>query len=205
MQIWCHLSSSTSRALQRWSIVESYSRSTTEQTVEMLMWARCEALAEEAWTGESSSRSPAFLPSFSSMWNHSSSHSLSISCPFSQAHPKHPLPWNHPALISTCWVPKALFTSLIFHEGPSYSVSSFVHMHTASLSSWGARSAHHALCWALTLIISNPHNKLTGSPGSILQMRKLRLSEVISLVCERSAVKQKSWNLNKIMSLWTTS
>ena len=169
------------------------------------MWARREALAEEGWTRESSSRSPAFLPSFSSMWNHSSSHSLSISCPFSQAQPKYTLVWNHLGFISTCWVPKALFTSLISHERPSYSASSFVHVYMASLRSWGVRSVHQALCWTLTLIISNPHNKLTGSTGPISQMRKLRLSEVVSLVWGWSAAKQKSWNLNQIMFFQATS
>ena len=110
--------------------------------------------------------------------------------------------WTH---LSSCWVPKALFTSLISHERPSYSAPSFVHMYMASLRSWGVRSVHQALCWTLMLIISNPHNKLTGSTGPISQMRKLRLSEVVSLVWGWSAVKQKSWNLNQIMSFWTTS
>ena len=108
---------------------------------------------------------------------------------------------SHPGLISTCRVPKALLTSLISHEGPPNSDPSFVHVHMGSLSSWGVRSVHQTLCWTLTLIISNPHNKLTGSTGPISQMRKLRLSEVTSLVRGRSAIKQNSWNLNQIMSL----
>ena len=60
--------------------------------------------------------------------------------------------------LSSCWVPKALI--LISHEGPSYSAPSFVHMHMASVSSWGVRSVYQALCWAMMLIISNPHSKL---------------------------------------------
>ena len=47
-------------------MVETYSRSTTEQTAEIITGARCEALAGEGWTLESSSRSPpsftAFIP-----------------------------------------------------------------------------------------------------------------------------------------------
>ena len=124
------------------------------------MWAGREALAEEGWMVESSSRSPAFLHSFSSMWNHPSSHSLSIPCPSFQAQPKHILPWNQPGFISSCWVPEAPFTTLISHEGPSYSASSFVHVHTASLSSWGVRSVHQALFWNEMLIISNPHSEM---------------------------------------------
>ena len=57
-------------------------------------------------------------------------------------------------------------------KDPSYSAPSFVYVHAASLSSWGVRSVHQALGWTLMLIISNPHNKLTGSTGPISQMRK---------------------------------
>ena len=143
------------------------------------MWARREALAEEGWTRESSSRSPAFLHSFSSLWNCASSHGLLASCPSFQAHPKHTLPWNHPGLVS---LPAGFCLHLSFLiKDLSYSAPSFVHVHTASHSSWGVRSVHQALCWILMLIISNPHNKLRGSTGPISQMRKLRLSEVTSL------------------------
>ena len=45
-------------------------------------------------------------------------------------------------------------------KDPSYYAPSFVYVHTASLSSWGVRSVHQALCWTLTLIISNSHNEL---------------------------------------------
>ena len=83
-------------------------------------------------------------------------------------------------------------------KDPSYSTPSFVHMHTASLSSWRVRSVHEALCWTLTLIISNPYNKLTGSPGPISQMRKLRLSKVISLVWGCSTVNRRA-------GIWTRS
>ena len=165
MLVWCHPPRSTSGALQRWwGLTVEAPRS---RLLKWLMWAGLEALAEEGWTPESNSRWPCFLHSFSSLWNRPSSHGLSASCPSFQAHPKHTLPWNHPGLISTWWVPKALFTSLISHEGPSFSVPSFVHMYMASLSSWGVRSVHQALCWTLTLITSNPHNKLTGSTGPI--------------------------------------
>ena len=61
---------------------------------------------------------PVLFHSFSSIWNFASSHSLSISCPSFQAQSTHTLPWNHPGLIASCWVPKALFTSLISLEGP---------------------------------------------------------------------------------------
>ena len=169
------------------------------------MWVRTWGPGRGGLDSRVKQQEPCFLHSFSSMWTHPSSHSLSISCPFSQYHPKYTLAWNHPGLISTCWVPKALFTSLISHERPSYSAPSFVHMYMAFLRSWEVRSVHQALCWTLMLIISNPHNKLTGSTGPISQMRKLRLSEVVSLVWGWSAVKQKSWNLNQIMSFWTTS
>ena len=64
--------------------------------------------------------------------------------------------WTHPYLLGS----QALFTSLISHEGPSYSAPSFVHVHMASLSSCGVRSVHEALCWTLMLIISNPHSKM---------------------------------------------
>ena len=60
--------------------------------------------------------------------------------------------------LSSCWVPKALFTSLV--KDPSYSAPSFIHIQTTFLSSWGIRSVHQALCWTLILIISKPHNKL---------------------------------------------
>ena len=60
--------------------------------------------------------------------------------------------------LSSCWVPKALFTSLV--KDPSYSAPSFIHIQTTFLSSWGIRSVHQALCWTLILTISKPHNKL---------------------------------------------
>ena len=60
--------------------------------------------------------------------------------------------------LSSCWVPKALFTPLV--KDPSYPTPSFIHMQTAFLSSWGIRSVHQALCWIILLIISKPHNKL---------------------------------------------
>ena len=63
-----------------------------------------------------------------------------ISCPSFQAQPKHTLPWTHPGLISSCYFPKVLLTSLISHEGLSYSGPSCVYMHTVSLSSWRVRS-----------------------------------------------------------------
>ena len=63
------------------AMVETYSRS------KWLMRARCEALAEEGWVPESNSRTPCLLHSFSSIWNCSFSHSLSISCPFSSLTP----------------------------------------------------------------------------------------------------------------------
>ena len=64
--------------------------------------------------------------------------------------------WTHPYLLGS----QALFTSLISHEGPSYSAPSFVHVHMASLSFCGVRSVHEALCWTLMLIIANPHSKI---------------------------------------------
>ena len=42
----------------------------------------------------------------------------------------------------------------------SYPAPSFIHMQTAFLSSWGIRSVHQALGWAIILIITKPHNKL---------------------------------------------
>ena len=153
-------------------MVETYSRSTREQISEMVNVGRMWGPGRRGLDSRVKHQESCFPHSFSFLWNRPSSHGLSASCPFFQAHPKHTLPWNHPGLISTWWVPKALFTSLISHEGPSYSVPSFVHVYMASLSSWGVRSVHQALCWTLTLIISNPHNKLTGSTGPISQMRK---------------------------------
>ena len=81
-----------------------------------------------------------------------------ISCPSFQAHPKHILPWNHPGLVS---LPAGFCLHLSFLvKDPSYSAPSFVHVHTASHSSWGVRSVYQALFWNLMLIISNPHSKL---------------------------------------------
>ena len=156
MLVWCHPSRSTSRALQRWwGLTVEAPRS---RLLKWLMWAGLEALAEEGWTPESNSRWPCFLHSFPSLWNRPSSHGLSASCPSFQAHHKHTLPWNHPELI---FLPAGFCLHLSFLvKDPSYSVPSFVHVHTPSHSSWGVRSVHQALFWNLMLIISNPHSKL---------------------------------------------
>ena len=156
-------------------MVETYSRSTREQTAEMVNVGRTWGPGRGGLDSRVEQQQPSFLHSFSSTWNRPSSHGLSISCPFPQAHPKYPLPWNHPGLIPTCWVPKALFTPPISHEGPSYSASSSVHGFSQLLARVGVgvvRSVHQALGWTLTLIISNLHNKLTGSPGPTSQMSK---------------------------------
>ena len=133
-------------------MVETYSRNYV-----VVMWAWRETLQRRGGL-QSRSRSPAFLHNF---FFHVELPLLSWPVnilPIFRAQPKCTLPWNHPGLISSCWVPKALFISLISHEGPSYSALSFVHMHIASLNSWGLRSVHQALSWTLTLIISIPHN-----------------------------------------------
>ena len=135
------------------------------------------------------------------MRNYPSSHSLLISCPFSQAHPKYPLPWNHNGLIPTCWVPEALFTSFISHEGPSYSAPSFVHVHTASLSSWGVRSVHQTLCWILMLIISNPHSKMRSKYWPHFTDEETETKWDHILVWGLLPVKQKSCTLNQLMSV----
>ena len=85
MLVWCHPSRSTSRALQQWwrlTVEAPWSR-----LLKWLMRARCEALAEEGWVPESNSRRSCLLHSFSSIWNCSFSHDLSISCPFSRLTP----------------------------------------------------------------------------------------------------------------------
>ena len=85
MLVWYHPSRSTSRALQRWwrlTVEAPWSR-----LLKWLMRARCEALAEEGWVPESNSRRSCLLHSFSSIWNCSFSHDLSISCPFSRLTP----------------------------------------------------------------------------------------------------------------------
>ena len=103
----------------------------------------------------------AFLHSFSSIWNCSFSHSLSISCPFSSLTPNtlsHETILHSSLFLLGCQ--GSHLSSLISHEGPSYSAPSFVHVHMASLSFCGVRSVHEALCWTLMLIISNPHSKM---------------------------------------------
>ena len=60
--------------------------------------------------------------------------------------------------LSSYWVPKALFISLISQEGPVLFCSNICTCAHASLNSWGVRTVHQALCWTLTLIISNPHS-----------------------------------------------
>ena len=88
-------------------------------------------------------------------------------------------------------------SSLISHEGPSYSAPSFVHVHMASLSSCGVRSVHEALCWTLMLIISNPHSKMHSKYWPHFTDEEtdwVRLHHW-------SAVTQKSWNLNQLMSV----
>ena len=140
------------------AMMETYSRSTMEQTAEMVnvgwTWGPCRGGLDI----RVKQQEPAFLHSFSSLWNCPSSHGLSASCPSFQAHPKHTLPWNHPGLVS---LPAGFCLHLSFLvKDPSYSAPSFVHMHMASHSSWGVRSVYQALFWNLMLIISNPHSKL---------------------------------------------
>ena len=82
---WCHLSRSTSRALQQWwrlTVVAPQSR-----LMKWLMWAWHEALGQEGWTRVKQWEGHTFLHSFSSIWNFPFSHSLSISCPSSRLSP----------------------------------------------------------------------------------------------------------------------
>ena len=173
------MSRRTSRALQRWWRL---TEAPWSRLLKWLTWAGHEALAEEGWTLESSSRSPA---SFTAFLPCGIAPPLTA-CQYPAHFPMLSLSTLSHETILDSFLP-AGFLRLCSHlssliKDPSYSTPSFVHMHTASLSSWRVRSVHEALCWTLTLIISNPYNKLTGSPGPISQMRKLRLSKVISLV-----------------------
>ena len=127
------------------------------------MRARREALVEECCTSDSNrgSLSPSFFTGFFFFFH------LKLpllSCPVNilpifpgsaQTHCPMKPSWIY---LSSCWVPKALFTPLV--KDPSYPAPSFIHMQTAFLSSWGLRSVHQALCWTIILIISKPHNKL---------------------------------------------
>ena len=82
------------------AMVETYSRSTTEQTAEMVNvgWTRGPC---RGWLDSRvKQQEPCFLHSFSSLWNRPSSHGLSAFCPSFQSQPKHTLPWNHPGLVS---------------------------------------------------------------------------------------------------------
>ena len=125
------------------------------------MRARCEALVEECYTLDSNrgSLSPSFftvfffhlkLPLLSWPVN-----ILTIFPGSAQTHSPMKRSWIS---LSSYWVPKAVFTSLV--KDPSCPAPSFIHMQTAFLSSWGIRSVHQALCWIILLIISKPHNKL---------------------------------------------
>ena len=81
-------------------MVETYSRSTMEQTAEMVNVGWTWGPGRGGLDSRVKQQEPSFLHSFSSMWNHPSSHGLSTSCPSFQAQPKHTLPWNHPGLVS---------------------------------------------------------------------------------------------------------
>ena len=116
-------------------MVETYSRSTTEQTVEMVNvgpdvrpWQKRAELKSQA--------AGALLPS--QLFFHVESPLLSQPINILPIFPgpsqvySHMKPsWTHPYLLGS----QALFTSLISHEGPSYSAPSFVHVYMTSLSS----------------------------------------------------------------------
>ena len=68
----------------------------------------------------------------------------------------------------------------------------------ASLSSCRVRSVHEALCWTLMLIISNPHSKIHSKYWPHFTDKE---TENEWGPRHWSAVKQKSWNLNQLMSV----
>ena len=134
-------------------------------TVEML-WSRLlkqlmSALAEEGWILESNNGTPHLplllvfrleLPLLSRPVN-----ILPILPGSAQTHSPRKPSWTHS--LPAGFLRPSLHLSFLLKD-PSYYAPSFVYVHTASLSSWGVRSVHQALCWTLTLIISNSHNEL---------------------------------------------
>ena len=107
------------------------------------MRARREALVEECCTSDSNrgSLSPSFFTGFFFFFH------LKLpllSCPVNilpifpgsaQTHCPMKPSWIY---LSSCWVPKAVFISVV--KDPSYPAPSFIHMQTAFLSSWGSRA-----------------------------------------------------------------
>ena len=154
-QIWCHPSRSTSRALQWWW------RRTVEaprsRLLKWLMWAGHEALAEDGWTLESNSRSPAsftaFLPCGIAPPLMACQHSAHLSSLSPNTLSLGTILDSSLFLLGSVYISYLLWRTI-------FSTPSFVHMHTASHSSWGVSSIHQALCWTLMLIISNPHSNL---------------------------------------------
>ena len=143
------------KALQQWWRL----RVETPQSrlLKWLTWAGHEALAEEGWTLESNSRSPAFFTAFLP---------CGIAPPLMACqHPAHlsrlsPNTLSHGTILDLSLFLLVLFTSLISREGPVL-FCSIICTHAHSFSQLlRVRSVHQALCWTLTMIISNPHNKL---------------------------------------------
>ena len=151
MLVWYHPSRSTSRALQRWwRLTVEAPRS---RLLKWLTWAGHEALAEEGWTLESNSRSPAsftaFLPCGTTPPLMACQHTAHLS-KSSQAHPPMEPSWTR---LSSCWV---VFTFLISREGPVLLCSIIcTRAHSFSQLLWGKICAPssvlepelHSKCW----------------------------------------------------------
>ena len=139
------------------AMVETYSRSTMEQTAEMVnvgwTWGPCRGGLDI----RVKQQEPSFLHSFSSLWNCPSSHGLSYPAHLSRLIPS---TLSHGTILdSSLFLLGSVYISHLLWR-TIFSTPSFVHMHTASHSSWGVSSIHQALCWTLMLIISNPHSNL---------------------------------------------
>ena len=137
---WCHPSRRTWRALHWWwrlSVETPHSR-----LLKLLMrpWQR------KAGFQSQTADVLSFLQLFFHLESPFLSHPVNIP-PILPGSAKTHSRWTHPGLISSYGFPKVLLTSLISHEGLSYSGPSFVYMHKVSLSSWRVRSVvdHNAV------------------------------------------------------------
>ena len=121
--------------------VETTLETPRSRLLKWVTWAGQEALAEEGWTPESSSRSPpsftAFLPCGIApplaAWQYPAHHPSRLSPPT----------LSHGTILDSSlpagFLRPCLHLSSLMKD-PSYSAPSFVHMHTASLSSWRVSS-----------------------------------------------------------------